>query len=110
MRGVLPLLAWGSSLSVSCEGESAVSDLGGTLADVRLVDWFDAGLEIVPRRVRRSVLVAPLLLPGGVFIDRYIQEKVAGCEELVTDLFDEVFDDLLPPDPDASIAEGLDAV
>lgn len=87
-----------------------MSGLGGTLRLVKLVDAFDAGMEMLPRRMRRLLLVVLLLLPGGAFVNWYIQEKTSGYQEMVTELLNDVFERLLPADRDASPAEGPEAV
>lgn len=87
-----------------------MSELDGTLPLVRLVDVFDAGMEVLPRKVRRLLLVALLLLPGGAFVNWYVQEKTAGYQEMITELLDDVFEHLLPPHPDTSTPEGPEAV
>jgi hypothetical protein len=87
-----------------------MSALDGTLRPVRLVDVFDFGMEVLPRAVRRLPLIALLLLPGGAFVNWYIQEKTAGYQEIVTELLNDVLERLLPPDPDTWTLEGPEAV
>ena len=87
-----------------------MSELDGRLTLVRLVDFFDASMEVLPRKLRRILLIALLLLPGGAFVNWYVQEKTAGYQEMVTDLLNDVFEQLIPPDPDTSTPEGPEAV
>ncbi len=74
------------------------------------VDMFDVGMKVLPRRARRLVLVVLLLLPGGAFVNWYVEEKTAGYEELLDDLLYDLVQHISPPSPDRSIPEGPTAV
>ncbi|MCR6706505.1 MAG: hypothetical protein NVV66_18080 [Cellulomonas sp.] len=77
---------------------------------MRLVEVFDIGIEVMPRKARRLMLVALLLLPGGAFINWYVQEKAAVYEEVLDELLNDVVQRLLPPRSDTLILEGPAAV
>ena len=87
-----------------------MSELDGRLQLVRLVDFFDGSMEVLPRKVRRILLIALLLLPGGAFVNWYVEEKTAGYEELLNQLLNDVVEQLLPPGQVTSIPEGPEAV
>ena len=86
-----------------------MSDVDATLRGMKLMDWFDVGLDVLPRRVRQLLLIGLLLLPGGAFVNWYVQEKTAGYTALVTEMMDGLFDTLLPP-PEQPPARGPEAV
>lgn len=71
---------------------------------------FDIGVEVMPQKARRLVLVALPLLPGGAFVNWYVQEKAAGYEQLLNELLDDVVQQLLPPRSDTAVPEGPAAV
>ena len=86
-----------------------MSEAPGSLARVNLVDAFDLLGEALPRKARRLLLVALLLLPSGAFVNWYVQEKTAGYTALVTEMMEGLFDTLLPP-PETPPARGPEAV
>lgn len=73
-------------------------------------DFFDAAMEVLPRKVRRLLLIGLLLLPGGAFVNWYVGERAAGYEELVNQLLNDVVEQLQPQHQDPPISEGPGAV
>lgn len=71
---------------------------------------FDVGMKVLPRKARRLVLVVLLLLPGGAFVNWYVEEKTAGYEEMLEDLLYDLVQRISPPSPDRSKPEGPTAV
>ena len=88
----------------------SMSEAHGTLPCVSLVDVFDLIGAVLPRKVSRLLVVTLLLLPGGAFVNWYVQEKTAGYQEVMTELLEDLFDGLLPANNDTPDMRGTEAV
>lgn len=72
-------------------------------------DWFDLGIRALPRKTRAVVVLVLLALPGGVWVNWYVNEKVGGYQQLVTEIIESFMDDLLPQ-TERPVAPGPKAV
>ena len=61
------------------------------------MDLFDLGLDLLPKKVARLVLLCLLLLSGGSVMTWYVQEKATSLQEVVQRVVSDMIEDLAPP-------------
>lgn len=66
---------------------------------MKLVDWFDLGMDALPKKAARLLLVGLLLVSGGRFMTWYVEEKAASIQEVMQGVLDQMIEDLTPHEP-----------
>lgn len=66
---------------------------------MKLVDWFDLGMDALPKKVTRLLLVGLILVSGGRVMTWYVQEKSASVQEVIEGVFGKMIEDLVPSKP-----------